>query len=118
MDALSTIFLPEFLNRLDDIVVFQPLRRNQLKIICEILLKNVLERIKAKGFNITVEDGVKIKLTRDAYNPFYGARPLRRLVTKYIEDFVSDSVLKYPQTKDFLIKLNFKNEIVILPNSN
>ena len=96
LDRLSTMFLPEFLNRLDDIIIFQPLRPDELRKICEIMIRDVGERIKSKKIILNVDEKVKMKLTREGYNPLYGARPLRRLVTKYIEDLISENLLKSP----------------------
>lgn len=96
LDRLSTMFLPEFLNRLDDIIIFQPLRQDELRKICDIMIRDVSERIKSKKILLNVDEKVKMKLTREGYNPLYGARPLRRLVTKYIEDLISENLLKHP----------------------
>jgi hypothetical protein len=91
---LSTMFLPEFLNRLDDIIIFQPLKPNELRKICDIMIDEVTKRVLTKGVILTVENSVKVKLTKQGYNPIFGARPLRRLITKYIEDLVSEAILQ------------------------
>ena len=96
LERLSTMFLPEFLNRLDDIIIFQPLSPEELRKICDIMIKEVIERVQSKRINLEVDDKVRLKLTREGYNPIFGARPLRRLVTKYIEDLISESLLKNP----------------------
>lgn len=116
LERLSTMFLPEFLNRLDDIIVFQPLKPEELRKICDIMIKDVAERVKVKQIILTVEDKVKLKLTREGYNPLFGARPLRRLVTKYIEDLISEDILKNPLTKksrQLKIHLNEFDQVVI-----
>jgi ATP-dependent Clp protease ATP-binding subunit ClpA len=115
-ERLSTMFLPEFLNRLDEIIIFQPLRPEELRKICDIMIATVAERIKTKEIDLIVDDKVKIKLTREGYNPAFGARPLRRLVTKYIEDLISEYILKHPiLEKDQQIKiyLNDEEEIMV-----
>ena len=115
LERLSTMFLPEFLNRLDDIIVFQPLKQEELRKICDIMIKDVAERIKAAKIFLTVEDRVKAKLTREGYNPLFGARPLRRLVTKYIEDLVSDYLLNNVVDKKgvyLTIQLNEDDQII------
>ncbi len=94
LERLSTIFLPEFLNRLDDIIVFRPLSLDELRLICNIMIDQVAKRLEKKQIFITVDEAVKTKLTFDGYNPIFGARPLRRLITKYVEDFVSEFLLK------------------------
>ena len=116
LERLSTMFLPEFLNRLDDIIIFQPLRPEELRKICDIMIKEVTERVKPKQINLIVDDKVKLKLTREGYNPLFGARPLRRLVTKYIEDLISENILKTTSTKKLRtikIQLNENDQVVV-----
>ena len=116
LERLSTMFLPEFLNRLDDIIVFQPLRPEELRKICDYMIKDVTERVKLKQITLSVEEKVKTKLTREGYNPSFGARPLRRLVTKYIEDSISEHILKNPITKknrSLKIQLNEEDQILV-----
>jgi ATP-dependent Clp protease ATP-binding subunit ClpA len=116
LERLSTMFLPEFLNRLDDIIIFQPLRPEELRKICDIMIKEVAERVKPKQIILVVDDKVKSKLTREGYNPLFGARPLRRLVTKYVEDLISENILKSaPIKKSRTVKiiLNEDDQIVV-----
>jgi ATP-dependent Clp protease ATP-binding subunit ClpA len=116
LERLSTLFLPEFLNRLDDIIVFQPLKPEELRKICDLMVQNVTERIKTKDIDLLVDDKVKVKLTREGYNPAFGARPLRRLVTKYIEDLISEYILKNPLTTkktSLKIQLNEEDQIYV-----
>jgi ATP-dependent Clp protease ATP-binding subunit ClpA len=95
LDRLSNIFLPEFLNRLDDIIIFQPLKPEELRQICDIMINEVAKRVKTNNLILTVDQKVKEKLTREGYNPQFGARPLRRLITKYVEDLLSESLLTF-----------------------
>jgi ATP-dependent Clp protease ATP-binding subunit ClpA len=116
LERLSTMFLPEFLNRLDDIIIFQPLKPEELRKICDIMTKDVAERVKSKKITLVVDEKVKLKLTREGYNPVFGARPLRRLITKYIEDLVSEEILKNPafqKARTIRIHLNEDDEIVV-----
>jgi hypothetical protein len=112
------MFLPEFLNRLDDIIIFQPLRPEELRKICDIMVKGVGDRLESKKITLFVEDKVKSKLTREGYNPAFGARPLRRLVTKYVEDLISEYILKNPnltKAQSIKIQLNEEDQIVVVP---
>ncbi len=114
LDRLTTIFLPEFLNRLDDIIIFQPLKPEELRKICDIMINQVIERVSKKSITLTVDEKVKEKLTRDGYNPMFGARPLRRLIIKNVEDSISDLVLKsksVSSSKTITIFLNENDEI-------
>jgi ATP-dependent Clp protease ATP-binding subunit ClpA len=116
LERLSTMFLPEFLNRLDDIIIFQPLKPEELRKICDLMVKDVMNRIKTKDIDLFVDDKVKVKLTREGYNPAFGARPLRRLVTKYIEDLISEYILKNPLTTknpSLRIQLNEEDQIIV-----
>ena len=116
LEKLSTLFLPEFLNRLDDIIVFQPLRQEELRKICDIMIKQVSTRIQSKQISLLVDDNVRVKLSRDGYNPVFGARPLRRLITKHVEDLISENILKSPLTKkgrEIRIILDENDQIVI-----
>ena len=118
LEKLSTLFLPEFLNRLDDIIIFQPLKLEELRKICDIMIKEVNLRIKAKQISLSVDENVKVKLSRDGYNPLYGARPLRRLITKYIEDLISEDILRHPVSKkgrELRIILDENDQIIIKP---
>jgi ATP-dependent Clp protease ATP-binding subunit ClpA len=119
LERLSTMFLPEFLNRLDDIIIFQPLKPEELRKICDLMIKDVAERIKTKEIILLVDDKVKVKLTREGYNPSFGARPLRRLVTKYIEDLISEYILKHPVIKknqELKVFLNEEEQIIAKDN--
>jgi hypothetical protein len=117
LDRLSTMFLPEFLNRLDDIIIFQPLKPEELRKICDIMVNEVAKRVEQKQIILTVEDKVKAKLTREGYNPIFGARPLRRLVTKYIEDLISEDILNNSnntkKSRIVNIKLNEADQIIV-----
>lgn len=111
------MFLPEFLNRLDDIIIFQPLKPEELRKICDIMINEVAKRVEKKQIILTVEDRVKTKLTREGYNPSFGARPLRRLVTKYIEDLISEDILNNTnntrKSRTVNITLNENDQIIV-----
>jgi len=92
-EELKQYFRPEFLNRLDEIIVFRQLSRDEVKDIAEIMLKEVFLRIKEKGISLTVSDDFKERLVEEGYNPSYGARPLRRAVMRLLEDSLAEEVL-------------------------
>ncbi len=116
LEALTKLFLPEFLNRLDDIIIFLPLKIEELRKICDIMLNNLIKRLKTKKIILTINENVKIKLSNEGYNPLFGARPLRRLITKNIEDLISENLLKSTKKKERKIKiiLNNNKQIVII----
>jgi len=93
-DVLKQTFRPEFLNRIDDIIVFTELSKYELSQIIELMLKEVANEGNEKKITINVTDKMKSFLLEKGYNSKYGARPLRRAIQKYIEDEVSESYLK------------------------
>ena len=92
-EELKQYFRPEFLNRLDEIIVFRQLNRDEVKEIAEIMLREVFGRIGEKGITLTVSDAFKERLVEEGYNPAYGARPLRRAVMRLLEDSLAEEVL-------------------------
>ena len=92
-EELKQYFRPEFLNRLDEIIVFRQLNRDEVKEIAEIMLKEVFGRMGEKGITLTVSDAFKERLVEEGYNPAYGARPLRRAVMRLLEDSLAEEVL-------------------------
>jgi ATP-dependent Clp protease ATP-binding subunit ClpC len=92
-EELKQYFRPEFLNRLDEIIVFRQLNREEVKEIAEIMLREVFSRIGEKGITLTVSDAFKERLVEEGYNPAYGARPLRRAVMRLLEDSLAEEVL-------------------------
>ena len=92
-EELKQYFRPEFLNRLDEIIVFRQLTKDEVAQIAEIMLKEVFERISLKGIQLEVTDRFKTRLIDEGYNPSYGARPLRRAVMRLLEDSLAEEVL-------------------------
>ncbi|MEC8215171.1 MAG: ATP-dependent Clp protease ATP-binding subunit [Cyanobacteriota bacterium] len=92
-EELKQYFRPEFLNRLDEIIVFRQLSRDEVKEIAEIMLKEVFSRMGDKGITLTVSSAFKERLVEEGYNPAYGARPLRRAVMRLLEDSLAEEVL-------------------------
>ncbi|WP_036917931.1 MULTISPECIES: ATP-dependent Clp protease ATP-binding subunit [unclassified Prochlorococcus] len=92
-EELKQYFRPEFLNRLDEIIVFRQLTREEVKDIAEIMLKEVFLRIKDKGITLSVSEAFKERLVEEGYNPSYGARPLRRAVMRLLEDSLAEEFL-------------------------
>ena len=92
-EELKQYFRPEFLNRLDEIIVFRQLTKNEVKQIAEIMLHEVFARLEDKGIRLSVTDSFKERLVEEGYNPSYGARPLRRAVMRLLEDSLAEEVL-------------------------
>ncbi|NJN60304.1 MAG: ATP-dependent Clp protease ATP-binding subunit [Coleofasciculaceae cyanobacterium RL_1_1] len=92
-EELKQYFRPEFLNRLDEIIVFRQLTKDEVKEISEILLKEVFGRLTEQGITLTVTDKFKDRLVDEGYNPSYGARPLRRAIMRLLEDSLAEEIL-------------------------
>ncbi|MEA4847679.1 MAG: ATP-dependent Clp protease ATP-binding subunit [Clostridiaceae bacterium] len=117
LEELKRTFRPEFLNRIDEIIVFHQLQEEHLQKIADLMLKSLFERIKEMNFNIEVTDKAKAFLVEKGYDQAYGARPLRRAIQKLVEDQLSEEMLKgeIKPGSDILIdagdeKLVFRNK--------
>jgi len=112
-DVLKETFRPEFLNRIDEIIVFTELNKEQLRQIIDLMLKEVTEEVAAKGMTITVTDAAKEFILEKGYDAKYGARPLRRTIQKYIEDEITELYLKGVYSRGSNITVDcVNNEIV------
>ena len=103
-------FRPEFLNRLDDVIVFHALTREDLTTIVEYELKKVFKRLVKQGYRLDISQASKEFLIEKGYNPEFGARPLRRAIERYIEDALSENILKGELKNKNVIKIDVKDE--------
>lgn len=108
-EVLKETFRPEFLNRIDEIIIFTELDKEQLKAILELMLKEVDEEVRSKGMTMEVTDDVKEFLLEKGYNVKYGARPMRRAIQTYIEDEISEMFLRGVFKAGSKIKITMKN---------
>ncbi|WP_414565247.1 MULTISPECIES: ATP-dependent Clp protease ATP-binding subunit [unclassified Anabaena] len=92
-EELKQYFRPEFLNRLDEIIVFRQLSKPEVTQIAEIMLKEVFGRLTEKGITLEVTDRFKDRLIEEGYSPSYGARPLRRAIMRLLEDSLAEEIL-------------------------
>jgi ATP-dependent Clp protease ATP-binding subunit ClpC len=92
-EELKQYFRPEFLNRLDEIIVFRQLSKDEVKEISDILLKEVFNRLQEQGITLEVTERFKDRLVEEGYNPSYGARPLRRAIMRLLEDSLAEEIL-------------------------
>lgn len=92
-EELKQYFRPEFLNRLDEIIVFRQLSKDEVKEIADILLKEVFTRLTERNITLTVTERFKDRLIEEGYNPSYGARPLRRAIMRLLEDSLAEEML-------------------------
>ena len=94
MEALRAHFRPEFINRIDEIIVFHPLSREQMKLIIDIQVKSLLKRLEDRKIFVTLTEAAKEWLVREGYDPAYGARPLKRAIQRHILDPLAMRVLE------------------------
>jgi len=114
--ALKKAFAPEFLNRIDDIVMFNALTRSDIHKIIDIELKGLYDRIYALGYSIKISPAAKDFITEKGYDIQYGARPLKRAIQKYLEDPMAESIIKSDIKAGNIISIGFnkkKDEITI-----
>ncbi len=94
MEAAKKAFKPEFINRLDDIIVFRMLDKPELRRIVDLEISKVLKRLDRKRITLTLDESAREFLIKEGYDPQYGARPMRRAVEKNIEDPLAESLLR------------------------
>ena len=93
-EALKTLFRPEFLNRIDEIVVFEELTRGELRQIVDLMLKPLIRNLSDRNIRLVLTDAARDLLARKGYSPKYGARPLRKTIQRLLEDPLSDMLLR------------------------
>jgi ATP-dependent Clp protease ATP-binding subunit ClpB len=94
LDALRQAFPPEFLNRIDDIIVFHSLSREDLAQIIQVQLKRLRKILAAQGLNLELSDKAVVFLAEKGYDPTYGARPLKRAIQQYVQDPLALALLQ------------------------
>jgi ATP-dependent Clp protease ATP-binding subunit ClpC len=92
-DALKQHFRPEFLNRIDEVIVFHELSRDEVTEIVDLMIKRVREQLEGQGIGMELTQAAKFFLADKGYDPTLGARPLRRAIQQYIEDPLSERIL-------------------------
>ncbi|KRN58113.1 ATP-dependent chaperone ClpB [Limosilactobacillus secaliphilus] len=116
LDKLTNYFKPEFLNRFDDIVEFNPLTKDDLKKIVDLMIADVNDQLKDRHLHITINDAVREKLVELGYNPKMGARPLRRVIQEQIEDRIADFVLDHNDARNLAAEMDGDNIKVVAAN--
>ena len=113
-DVLKEIFRPEFLNRIDEIIVFDQLKKEELRKIIKLMLKEIEDEVKGKNMTIEIEEPVIDFILQKGYDPKYGARPLRRMIQKYIEDELADMYIRGTYTEGSNIVVYVEGEEIKL----
>jgi ATP-dependent Clp protease ATP-binding subunit ClpB len=112
-EALKEVFRPEFLNRIDDIIIFNRLSKEELQEIVEIQLKALKKRLAEHNLELVISDGVKDRLVEEGFDPVYGARPLKRTIQRLIENPLASELLKgkFPEGSEIVAKTNSDGRI-------
>lgn len=110
MDELKKQFRPEFLNRIDDIIVFHKLEKDHLKEIVTLMVEGLANRLKEQDIHISLTDAAKEKIADEGYDPEYGARPLARAIQKHIEDQLSEELLKGEELTGYHINIDYVDD--------
>ncbi len=112
-EELKKAFRPEFLNRIDDIIVFNHLQKEEIREIVDLMMKDLFKRLSERDLSIEVTDEVKDFLAKDGYSEAYGARPLRRLIQRKIEDQLAEEILTNAYEPGDVIVLKLKDEKIV-----
>jgi ATP-dependent Clp protease ATP-binding subunit ClpB len=117
LDDLRAFFRPEFLNRIDEIVVFRPLAKDQLRRIVDLELRRLGTLLDERKLTLAVDDAAKDKVAELGYEPALGARPLKRVVLRLIQDPLAEAIVKgtFPRGSTVRVSLNEAGEIVLGP---
>ena len=107
-DALKRVFNPEFLNRIDDVIVFHPLEKEHIFEIIDIMKGDLFARVEDLGIEIELEKGAREFLVDKGFDPQFGARPLRRAIQKYVEDPMAEAILSADLGEGDLITVDYK----------
>ncbi len=118
MDEVKKTFKPEFLNRIDDVIVFHPLSREDLEKIVEIEVREVKERLKEQDITIELTKEAKDFLINKGFDPTFGARPLKRTISRYLEDPLAQSLLRGEIQKNQAILVKVKDDRLIFENKS
>ncbi|KAF6147611.1 hypothetical protein GIB67_031602 [Kingdonia uniflora] len=119
-EELKQYFRPEFLNRLDEMIVFRQLTKVEVKEISEIMLKEVFERLRLKEIELQVTEKFKDRVVDEGYNPSYGARPLRRAIMRLLEDSMAEKMLsgEIKEGDSVIVDIDGDGKVVVLNSSN
>jgi ATP-dependent Clp protease ATP-binding subunit ClpC len=110
MSQLRKTFRPEFLNRLDEIIVFHALDKEHIKQIVDLMLDDLRERLKEKDMELEITESAKTKLAEDGYDSEFGARPLRRTIQRQIENPLSIKILDKEVAENSKVKVDVKDD--------
>lgn len=118
-NALKKAFAPEFLNRIDDVIMFNSLQREDIHKIIDIELSHLFSRVTGLGYTIKITEAAKDYIVEKGFDPNYGARPLKRAIQKYLEDPMAEEIIKNNLAEGDELEVDYnkeKDEIVVSAN--
>ncbi len=110
MNALRGHFLPEFLNRVDEVIVFHPLGREALHEIVGMQIKRLAKQLEENGYRLEVTDAAKDLLVKEGYDPVYGARPLKRVIQQRLQNTLANEILSGNLPDGALVRIDAQND--------
>ncbi len=110
MEAVKTTFRPEFINRLDEVIVFHPLKQEDVRRIAHLQIRKLSERMEKQGIRLHVEESAAELLAKKGYDPAYGARPLRRVIQSMLQNAVADKILEDKPGPDDVLEVKADEE--------
>ena len=113
-EELKHYFKPEFLNRLDDIIIFNKLEKEHIKDITKIMLKSIQQKLKDKDIEIDLTDRALEYIAEAGFDPVFGARPLKRALYEVVEDSLADAILEERVKEGMKVKFDVENDEVKL----
>jgi ATP-dependent Clp protease ATP-binding subunit ClpB len=113
-DTLKTRFLPEFLNRIDETIVFEPLGRSQIRSIVQLQLQTVIQQMADNGVTLHITDEALDQIALEGYEPAYGARPLKRVIQRRLQNPLAMELLKAEDIDGSEIEIDFANDLFII----
>ncbi|MEQ8176350.1 MAG: ATP-dependent Clp protease ATP-binding subunit [Syntrophomonadaceae bacterium] len=114
LEQMKHTFRPEFINRVDEMIVFQSLSDEELKQVVELLLKELADRMKENGYELEVSEALKNMILQKGYDPKFGARPLKRAIQKLVEDAIAEEILKKTVNFGDRVLADVENDNVVI----
>jgi ATP-dependent Clp protease ATP-binding subunit ClpB len=109
-ESLKGRFLPEFLNRIDETIIFEPLRRDQIRKIVGLQLKRLEKQLEENHYKFTVTERALDAIANEGYDPVYGARPLKRVIQRRLQNPIATELLKHDRTEGGSIHVDFVDD--------
>src|SRR5699024_7081803 len=117
-EELKRTFRPEFLNRIDETIIFHSLQEEHVKEIVDVMIEDLSKRLKKLGININISEDTKEYISKKGFDPVYGARPLERTIRKMVEDQLAEEILKGNVSKEDDIFIGYKDKELVFSKTS